>query len=182
LSASIRPSIDPTIRVKRKDRSSLKLSVGRTSPVYLLEIEGLFTQGRRPGRTVGESVGGIFEMDSSDWSNGIRYHIFETRPDTEFKYRAFNMGYRIDDCFSLQTFPPSPDWPTYFASGDTCHTKRAARLACGDDGLLTPRSRGLASGDTRHTKRGAGRCASESRKPERASIPLFGKTCRRTRQ
>ena len=23
-------------------------------------------------------------MDSSDWSNGIRYHIFDTRPDTEF--------------------------------------------------------------------------------------------------
>ena len=33
----------------------------------------------------GESVGVIFEMDSSDWSNGIRYHIFDTRPDTEFK-------------------------------------------------------------------------------------------------
>jgi len=24
-------------------------------------------------------------MDSSDWSNGIRYHITDTRPDTEFK-------------------------------------------------------------------------------------------------
>jgi len=24
-------------------------------------------------------------MDSSDWSNGIRYHNFNTRPDTEFK-------------------------------------------------------------------------------------------------
>jgi hypothetical protein len=24
-------------------------------------------------------------MDSSDWSNRIRYHIFDTRPDTEFK-------------------------------------------------------------------------------------------------
>jgi len=24
-------------------------------------------------------------MDSSDWSNGIRYHTFDTRPDTEFK-------------------------------------------------------------------------------------------------
>jgi len=24
-------------------------------------------------------------MDKSDWSNGIRYHIFDTRPDTEFK-------------------------------------------------------------------------------------------------
>jgi hypothetical protein len=23
-------------------------------------------------------------MDISDWSNGIRYHIFGTRPDTEF--------------------------------------------------------------------------------------------------
>jgi len=56
-----------------------------TSHPYLLEIEGLFTQGWRPGRTVDESVGGIFEMDSSDWSNGIRYHTFDTRPDTEFK-------------------------------------------------------------------------------------------------
>jgi len=26
-------------------------------------------------------------MDSSDWSNGIRYRIFYTRPDTEFKAR-----------------------------------------------------------------------------------------------
>jgi hypothetical protein len=25
------------------------------------------------------------EMDSSDWSNGIRYHTFDTKPDTEFK-------------------------------------------------------------------------------------------------
>jgi hypothetical protein len=25
-------------------------------------------------------------MDSSDWSNGIRCHIFDTRPDTEFKW------------------------------------------------------------------------------------------------
>jgi hypothetical protein len=31
----------------------LKLSVGRTCPVYLLEIESLLTQGRRPGRTFG---------------------------------------------------------------------------------------------------------------------------------
>ena len=27
----------------------------------------------------------IFQVDSSDWSNGIRYHIFDARPDTEFK-------------------------------------------------------------------------------------------------
>ena len=65
-----------------------KLSVGGTSPSYLLEIKGLFTQGSRPGRTVGESVGGIIEMYSSDWSNGIRYHIFDTRPDTEFKQKS----------------------------------------------------------------------------------------------
>ena len=61
-----------------------KLSVGMTSHAEVLEIEGLFTQGSRPGRTFGESVGGMFEMDSSDWLNGIRYHIFDTRPDTEF--------------------------------------------------------------------------------------------------
>jgi hypothetical protein len=38
-----------------------------------------------PAGTFGESVGGYFEMDSSDWSNGIRYHIFVTRSDTESK-------------------------------------------------------------------------------------------------
>jgi len=27
----------------------------------------------------------IFQMASSDWSNGIRYHTFNSRPDTEFK-------------------------------------------------------------------------------------------------
>ena len=59
---------------------------------YLLEIEGLFTQGSRPGRTVGESVGGILEMDSSDWSNGIRYHIIDTRPDNEFKVAVNSLG------------------------------------------------------------------------------------------
>jgi len=56
-----------------------------TSPCDLLETEGLFTHGLRPGRTVGESVGGIFEMDSSDWLNRIRCHTFDTRPDTELK-------------------------------------------------------------------------------------------------
>jgi len=28
-------------------------------------------------------------MDSSDWSNGIRYHILDTRPDTEFKLNVW---------------------------------------------------------------------------------------------
>jgi hypothetical protein len=64
---------------------NLNLSVGVTTHAYLLEIEGLFTQGSRSGRILGESVGGSLEMDSSDWSNGIRYHIFDTRPDTESK-------------------------------------------------------------------------------------------------
>ena len=63
----------------------LKLSVGVTGHADLLEIEGLFTQGSQPGQTVGESVGGILEMASSDWSNGIRYHVFDNRRDTEFK-------------------------------------------------------------------------------------------------
>jgi len=52
-----------------------KLSVGGTCPSDLLGIDGLFTQGWRPGRTVGESIGGIFGTDSADWSNGIRYQI-----------------------------------------------------------------------------------------------------------
>jgi len=33
----------------------LKISVGLTSQVYLLEIVGIFTQGSQPGQTVGES-------------------------------------------------------------------------------------------------------------------------------
>jgi len=59
-----------------------------TCHAYRIEIEGLLTQGSRPGRTVGEAVGGILDMDSSDWSNGIQYHIIDTRPDTEFKTTA----------------------------------------------------------------------------------------------
>jgi len=30
-------------------------------------------------------VGGIFALDGSDWPNGLRYHNFDTKPDTEFK-------------------------------------------------------------------------------------------------
>ena len=64
-----------------------------TSHPYLLDIEGLFTQGWRPGRIVGKTVGGILKMDSSDWSNGIRYRIVFTRPDTEVKrLRGTNLG------------------------------------------------------------------------------------------
>ena len=67
------------------DHACVKLSVGVTRHAEILRIEGLFTQGSRPGRTFGELVGGIFDLDCSDWSSGIRYQIFDTRLDTEFK-------------------------------------------------------------------------------------------------
>ena len=66
----------------RKNNSRI---LSETSQVYFLDTEGLFTQGLQPGWTVGGSVGGILEMDCSDWSNGIQYQIFDTRPDTEFE-------------------------------------------------------------------------------------------------
>ena len=53
----------------------MKLSVGVTRYADLLGIKGLFSQESRPSRTFCESVGGIFEIDSSDWSNRIRYQI-----------------------------------------------------------------------------------------------------------
>jgi hypothetical protein len=56
----------------------VKLSVGVPGNAYLLEIDDLFTRGSRPGRTDGDSEGGIFYVCSSDWSDGIRYHIFDT--------------------------------------------------------------------------------------------------------
>ena len=75
--------------------SQVKLSVGVTCHPCLLEIEGLFTEGWRRSRvyllkdpTFGESVGGIFEMVSSDWSNGIRYHNFDTRSDHSLSYHG----------------------------------------------------------------------------------------------
>jgi len=41
---------------------SLKLSVGVPGNAYFLEIEGLFSQRWRPGRTSSESVGGISKL------------------------------------------------------------------------------------------------------------------------
>jgi hypothetical protein len=49
----------------------IKLSVGVTGCPEILETEGQITQGSSSGRTLGESVCGIFELDCSDWSNGI---------------------------------------------------------------------------------------------------------------
>jgi hypothetical protein len=45
----------------------IKLSVGVTGHSYLLEIDGLFPQRWRSGRTFGDTVGGFLVMDSSDW-------------------------------------------------------------------------------------------------------------------
>jgi hypothetical protein len=70
--------------------AEFRLSVGVSSKANRIEFEGLFTQGSRPGRTIGESVD---EMESSDWSNGTRYHIFDTRPNTEFK---LSVGFGIE--------------------------------------------------------------------------------------
>jgi len=67
------------------DVMPIKLSVSVSGHAVLLEIEGL---GSQPGRTVGESIDGILEMASSDWSYGIRYHIINTRPDTELNSRT----------------------------------------------------------------------------------------------
>jgi len=72
----------------------VKLSVGMTGQVYLLETEGLFTQGSRPGRTVDGSVGGVFLTDFRDWSNGIQYQIFDTRPDTKFNFMSEHLQAR----------------------------------------------------------------------------------------
>jgi hypothetical protein len=66
----------------RRVVTHVKPRVGVTSHAETLEIEGLFAQGSRPGRTLGESVGGILEMDNSDWSNRIQYRILDIRPDT----------------------------------------------------------------------------------------------------
>jgi hypothetical protein len=70
---------------------SFTLSVRWTCPSDHLEIEGKFTPGCRPDWTVGESVSEIFEIDSADWSNGTRYHVFDARSDTELHSR--NVGF-----------------------------------------------------------------------------------------
>jgi hypothetical protein len=85
----IRESKDAISR-RTIDVASFTLSVGVRGNAYLLEIEGLFTRRSRPGRTVGKPVGGIFQMESCEWSSGIRLHNFDTRPDTEFNSRILS--------------------------------------------------------------------------------------------
>jgi len=62
-----------------------------TCPSDLLEIEGLSTQGSRRGRTFDESVGRDFIMDSTDLSNGNRYHKFDTTSDTDINLSIFEV-------------------------------------------------------------------------------------------
>ena len=62
-------------------------------------------------------------MDSSDWSNGIRYHIFDTRPDTEFKCSPPDLTFKV-----LSGRPWAEAAPATMASA-----KAAAKVAA-DDG------------------------------------------------
>jgi hypothetical protein len=92
-------------------RVQLKLCVGTTGCPDLLEIKGLFTQGSRPDRTFGESVGGTFEKESSDWLNVMQYHIFVTRPDTELKrarrrQAVKGWGWRYSQLYNLLNVRP----------------------------------------------------------------------------
>jgi len=59
---------------------SLKLSVGVIGNADFLDSIYPRIATRSDFRL---SMGEDFEMDSCDWSNRIRYHIFYTRPDTE---------------------------------------------------------------------------------------------------
>jgi hypothetical protein len=59
-------SICSELKFQALDAGASRFSVGSPGRFYLLEIEGLFTQGPRPGRTSGELVGGIFDTDSAD--------------------------------------------------------------------------------------------------------------------
>ena len=49
-----------------------------------LKMQDLLTQESRPGQISAGRRGRISDLDSSDWSNGLRYHNFNTSPDTEF--------------------------------------------------------------------------------------------------
>jgi len=57
-----------------------------TGGPLLLETQDLFTQEWQPSRIFGESVVGFSAPDGYDRhrSNGLRYHIFDNNPDTEF--------------------------------------------------------------------------------------------------
>jgi len=89
--------------------TEFQLSAGGSCPSYLLEIEGLFTQGWRPGRTFGE-VGRILVMNSSDWSNVIRHRTLDTRSNTEFKMGSpsFEKPFCVHPLPARRPCPPPP--------------------------------------------------------------------------
>jgi len=91
--------------------ATLKLSLRLTNQVNHLELEGLFTQRSRPSRTSGESVGGILETDNYDVSEGLRYHVFDTRPDTEFDPTLNTCVEFRGGQVNLSTMlPPNSEW------------------------------------------------------------------------
>ena len=72
--------------LKARDASAcIELSVGVTCYADSLETEGLFTQESRPVRISAGRRVRMFDLECSDWSNGLRYHNFDTISDTEFK-------------------------------------------------------------------------------------------------
>jgi len=60
--------------------------------LFFSKIEGLLTHESRPGRISAGRRGQIFDLDCSDWSNGLRYHNFDTRPDTEFNLNRLTIS------------------------------------------------------------------------------------------
>ena len=74
----------------------------------------VYLQGSRCDQSVGESIGGISEMGSDHWSNGVRYQIFDTRPDNLFKiFSNAAPAYRVMpgsaiDLFRYITDAPAP--------------------------------------------------------------------------
>ena len=95
-----------------------ELSVDRTGPFYDLEFEGLFTQGSRPGRTFGESVGGILIMDSSDWSNE-----FDTI--SSIPYPTLSSIIVVPPCDAYERTPAAPARRRTFGA---CSSVRHGRL------------------------------------------------------
>ena len=69
------------------------------------EIDGQFTQGYQPSRTFYESVGGIFEIDSPDGSNGT-YSI----PDPTLRLTSRPLDPRIPLLEPNTAFP----WPAEY--------------------------------------------------------------------
>jgi hypothetical protein len=56
-------------------------------PFISLKFDGLLTRESRPCRISAGRRGRIFALDSTDWSNGLRYHNFDTRTYSEFNAR-----------------------------------------------------------------------------------------------